>query len=80
MRFLTPDRISILDDTMDNIDACNLYVYCGNNPVMYVDSDGDEWWNPFSWSNTTSAKMRIHREMIVLISYSTITSLVDSIY
>ena len=41
MRFLTPDRISILDDTMDNIDACNLYVYCSNNPVMYVDPDGE---------------------------------------
>ena len=46
MRFLTPDRISILDDTMDNIDACNLYVYCNNNPVMYVDPDGD-----FNWSS-----------------------------
>ena len=33
MRFLTPDRVSILDDTMDNIDACNLCVYCNNNPA-----------------------------------------------
>lgn len=41
MRFLTPDRVSILDDTLTNIDACNLYVYCNNNPVMYVDLDGE---------------------------------------
>ena len=72
MRFLTPDRISILDDTMDNIDACNLYVYCANNPVMYVDPDGDEWWNPFSWSNTT--KIIVGAVIIVGLAFATIAT------
>ena len=51
MRFLTPDRVSILDDTLDNIDACNLYVYCNNNPVMYVDENGclPEWVGYLCW-------------------------------
>ena len=40
MRFLTPDSVSILDDTMDTINACNLYAYCNNNPVMYSDGEG----------------------------------------
>ena len=34
----------------------NLYVYCANNPLVYIDPTGQwneesKWWNPFSWFN-----------------------------
>ncbi len=37
-RFITIDDLSYLDP--ENINGLNLYAYCGNNPVMCVDSDG----------------------------------------
>ena len=42
-RFLTIDDISYLDP--DSINGLNLYAYCGNNPVMNVDPNGNAWWN-----------------------------------
>ena len=43
-RFMTIDGIEYLDP--DTINGLNLYAYCGNNPVMYIDPDGHEpkWW------------------------------------
>ena len=38
-RFITPDNINYLDIT--NVGCVNLYAYCNNNPVMYVDYDGN---------------------------------------
>jgi hypothetical protein len=40
-------------DWYGNLWTHNMYAYCGNNPVTYLDSTGTspEWWNPFSWSN-----------------------------
>ena len=38
-RFLTPDNINYLD--VNNAGCINLYAYCNNNPVMYVDPDGE---------------------------------------
>ena len=46
-RFITIDDISYL--APDTINGLNLYAYCGNNPVMRVDENGNVWWNPFSW-------------------------------
>ena len=46
-RFITIDDISYL--APDTINGLNLYAYCGNNPVMNVDPNGTDWWNPFSW-------------------------------
>ena len=37
-RFLTPDSLSILNETKSQINGLNLYSYCGNDPVN--DSDG----------------------------------------
>ena len=37
-RFLTPDDIEYLDS--ESINGLNLYCYCLNNPVMYVDPSG----------------------------------------
>ncbi len=47
-RFMTIDSISYLNP--DAINGLNLYAYCGNNPVMGVDPNGNAWWNPFSWA------------------------------
>ncbi|RIA77821.1 RHS repeat-associated protein [Anaeroplasma bactoclasticum] len=38
LRFITPDSIEYLDSS--SIIGLNLYAYCGNDPVMYVDGDG----------------------------------------
>ena len=46
-RFITIDDVSYL--APDTINGLNLYAYCGNNPVMRVDANGNAWWNPFSW-------------------------------
>ncbi len=37
-RFISPDSLDYLEP--DTINGLNLYCYCGNNPVMYIDSDG----------------------------------------
>ena len=37
-RFISPDNIEYLDP--NSINGLNLYTYCGNNPIMYVDSSG----------------------------------------
>ena len=38
-RFISPDSINYLDPNTPT--GLNLYVYCGNNPVMYLDSTGN---------------------------------------
>ena len=39
-RFISPDVLSILDETKGQINGLNLYMYCRNNPIMYIDSNG----------------------------------------
>lgn len=39
-RFISPDSLSILDETMSQINGLNLYIYCCNNPIRDVDGDG----------------------------------------
>ncbi len=41
-RFITIDSISYIDP--ETINGLNLYAYCGNNPVMRVDENGNAWW------------------------------------
>ena len=43
-RFLNADDPGYLD--AESLCGLNLYSYCGNNPVMYVDPSGHEvkWW------------------------------------
>ena len=43
-RFINADDISYIQPT--EINGLNLFAYCGNNPVMYVDSVGTspKWW------------------------------------
>ena len=42
-RFMTIDGIEYLDP--ETINGLNLYAYCGNNPVMAVDPNGNAWWH-----------------------------------
>ena len=42
-RFMTIDGIEYLDP--ESINGLNLYAYCNNNPVMYVDPNGNKWWH-----------------------------------
>ncbi len=39
-RFLNADETEILHFTQGDVHGANLYAYCGNNPVMYVDISG----------------------------------------
>ena len=48
-RFISPDIISILDETMMEANGLNLYMYCGNNPVMRVDPNGTAWYDIVAW-------------------------------
>ena len=41
-RFITIDDISYIDP--ETINGLNLYAYCGNNPVMHIDANGNAWW------------------------------------
>ena len=47
-RFISADSIEYLDP--ETLGGLNLYAYCGNNPVMGIDPEGNVWWNPFSWN------------------------------
>ena len=40
-RFLSADSIEYLDP--ESLNGLNLYAYCNNNPVMYVDPTGHLW-------------------------------------
>ena len=42
-RFITIDDISYFDP--ETINGLNLYAYCGNNPVMRIDANGNAWWH-----------------------------------
>ena len=39
-RFISPDVLTILDETKGQLNGLNLYMYCNNNPIMYVDPSG----------------------------------------
>lgn len=39
-RFLSPDALSVLDEERLKINGLNLYAYCHDDPVDYVDSEG----------------------------------------
>ena len=44
-RFISPDILTILDETKGQINGLNLYMYCNDNPIMYTDDSGclPEW-------------------------------------
>ena len=44
-RFINADDVSILAEGKDFFNGLNLYVYCGNNPIMNTDESGNKWWD-----------------------------------
>ena len=44
-RFISADDLEILGDLASVVGQLNLYAYCGNNPIMFVDPTGTEWWH-----------------------------------
>ena len=44
-RFISADSIDYLEP--NNVSGLNLYAYCNNNPIMYVDPSGKWNWNTF---------------------------------
>ena len=42
-RFISPDVVSILDDTKGLINGLNLYMYCSDNPIIYYDPSGQSF-------------------------------------
>lgn len=43
-RFVSEDRYKGNSDFSKSL---NLYIYCGNNPIVYVDLSGDKWFDDF---------------------------------
>ena len=44
-RFISPNILTILDETKGQINGLNLYMYCRDNPIMYTDDSGYlAWW------------------------------------
>ena len=39
IRWISQDEISYLDTS--SVNGCNLYTYCNNNPIMYIDDNGN---------------------------------------
>ncbi|MBO5045449.1 MAG: RHS repeat-associated core domain-containing protein, partial [Clostridia bacterium] len=67
-RFITIDDISYIDP--ETINGLNLYAYCGNNPVMRMDSQGTNWWTDFwngvgNWFADNWVKITIGAAFIV---------------
>ena len=58
-RFISPDSVDYLDP--ESINGLNLYIYCLNNPVMYIDQFGTSWasfWNSVgSWLKSNWEKV-----------------------
>ena len=46
-RFISIDGVEYLDP--ERINGLNLYAYCGNNPVMRIDPNGNAWWEFWKW-------------------------------
>ena len=42
-RFISPDRLDVLNATPDQLTDKNLFAYCDNNPILRTDGDGDFW-------------------------------------
>ena len=46
-RFINADEIDYIEP--DTLMGCNLYVYCGNNPVSRIDAYGTSWNSFVNW-------------------------------
>ena len=64
-RFISPDVISIIDETSNTINGLNLYKYCNDNPVMMVDSSISM---PTNFVNVTFQKLMVYGPVTGVIS------------
>ena len=66
-RFISPDSISYLEP--ESVIGLNLYAYCGDNPVMYVDPTGHSWesfWNGVgNWFQDNWVKLAVGAAFVV---------------
>lgn len=46
-RWLNADNADYLD--YEDFGKSNLFTYCSNNPILYFDKNGTDWWNPLDW-------------------------------
>ena len=56
-RFMTIDDLSYLDPK--SINGLNLYAYCGNNPVVHVDYEGNAWYEFWKWDWASIGKIAV---------------------
>ena len=42
-RFISADQLELLASLSRTLGQLNLYAYCGNNPIMYIDETGMSW-------------------------------------
>lgn len=42
-RFISPDKVDNIINTITDLAQFNLYAYCGNNPIMRFDKSGQNW-------------------------------------
>ena len=56
-RFINADDISYLDP--ETLNGLNLFAYCGNNPVINIDSNGNEWWKFWEWDWESIGKIAL---------------------
>ena len=67
-RFITIDDLSYLDP--ETVNGLNLYAYCANNPIMYLDLTGHSWesfWDSVGdWFKENWVKLAIGAAAIIL--------------
>jgi RHS repeat-associated protein len=51
-RFITQDTLP--GDKFDPL-TLNLYIYARDNPMVFTDPTGHDWWNPWTWSSQEQA-------------------------
>ena len=47
--FVNADNYEILDTLASTLGQLNLYTYCNNNPIMYIDPTGESWKEFLGW-------------------------------
>ena len=65
-RFISPDILTILDETKGQINGLNLYMYCNDNPIMYCDPSGYSLESIGNWFKNNWIKLAIGTTILIL--------------